>query len=181
MDKNTVLTKEDLIKLSEDYTNKGNSVDVVKLANRFGIRVYEYPFGEGVSGAVQKNDNGEISIYISNQDSVERQRFSIAHELAHAVLHKDLVDSKKIVNRSKNDSSNVEIEANKLAEEILMPEKSLNRFIKEEGLNKNAEISSTIIQKIAEAFKVSKMVAIIRLRNLNYNVPYISYAWITRS
>ncbi|PIR42236.1 hypothetical protein CO058_00800 [candidate division WWE3 bacterium CG_4_9_14_0_2_um_filter_35_11] len=176
MSKDVALTKEDLIKLSEEYTNNGNSVDVVKLANNLGIKVFEYPFGEGVSGAVQKNENGEISIYISDQDSIERQRFSIAHELAHAVFHKDLVETKKIINRSKNDSSNVEIEANKLAEEILMPEKSLNRFIKEEGLNKNAEISSLIIQKIADAFKVSKMVAIIRLRNLNYNVPYISYA-----
>ena len=48
--------------------------------------------------------------------------------------------------------------------------------LEEENLDKNAEINSSIIQKIAEAFKVSTMVAIIRLRNLNYNVPYISYA-----
>lgn len=141
MSKDIALTKEDLIKLSEEYGQYGNAVDVVKLANRFGIKVYEYPFGDGVSGAVRKKENGEVSIYISDQDSVARQRFSIAHELAHAVLHKDIVDSHKVIKRSKNDFSCVEIEANKLAEEILMPEKS-----------------------------------IIRLRNLNYNVPYISYA-----
>ncbi len=176
MDKAPALTKEDLIKLAEEHAQDGNSVDVVKLANRFGIKVYEYPFGEGVSGAVRKKENGEVSIYISDQDSVARQRFSIAHELAHAVLHKDLVDSHKVIKRSKNDFSNIEIEANKLAEEILMPEKAISRFIKEENLDKNAEINSSIIQKIAEAFKVSTMVAIIRLRNLNYNVPYISYA-----
>jgi len=176
MGKVTALTKEDLIKSAEEYGRYGNSVDVVKLANRFGIKVYEYPFGDGVSGAVRKKENGEVSIYISDQDSVARQRFSVAHELAHAVLHKDLVDSHKIIKRSKNDFSSKELEANKLAEEILMPEKSISRFIKEEKLEKNAQIDSSIIQKIAESFKVSTMVAIIRLRNLNYNVPYIIYA-----
>lgn len=40
-----------------------------------------------VSGAIVKAGNGSISVYVNEKDGKKRQRFTIAHELGHLLLH----------------------------------------------------------------------------------------------
>ncbi len=171
------INKEDIIKRAENTISSDGSVDVTKLTNDLGIEVYEYNFGDALSGAVTKNHNGDkYSIFVSENDPITRQRFSIAHELAHMILHKDTLINEGIMHRNKYDKSKAEEEANKLAEEILMPKNLVQNFLSSCNLDSDSTITSKVIDVLATKFKVSKYVAIIRLRNLNYNVPYIYYA-----
>lgn len=63
-----------------------------------------------------KEDNPAIGVNISNNISVERQMFTLAHELAHLLLHKNSY-------KSKEDDENEEQEkqANEFASYFLMP------------------------------------------------------------
>jgi hypothetical protein len=69
-------------------------VDVVRLAEAFGLRVWEsIMLGPGISGKLmpdaKNGGSAGYSILINAEEAVVRKRFTIAHELAHFILHKD--------------------------------------------------------------------------------------------
>lgn len=90
-------------------------VPVAKLAEQMGItlRWVDMP---GWSGAVQSNPR-HAYIWIASEDSPQRQRFTIAHELGHLMLQP--------VGSAFRDASFAgsadEIEANRFAADLLMP------------------------------------------------------------
>lgn len=172
------ISVDKLKNLAETTIAKDGSIDITLLANKLNIDVYEYDFENEISGAVSKptNEIDSYAIFVSDNDPITRQRFSIAHELAHMALHPDILKEEGVLHRSKYDKSKIEEEANKLAEELLMPESLVIKFLEIFDLNKNSTITAKTIETISKKFKVSKYVAIIRLRNLDYNVPYIYYA-----
>ncbi|MCL2571276.1 MAG: ImmA/IrrE family metallo-endopeptidase [Defluviitaleaceae bacterium] len=79
-----------------------------------------------VSGFLLKNGD-EYAIFVEEGDSMERKRFTIAHEIAHKILNH--IDETKFVNISFRDdyssqgTSEEEIAANAFAAVLLMPEK----------------------------------------------------------
>ena len=79
-----------------------------------------------VSGLLMKNGS-EYAIFVEEGDSMERKRFTIAHEIAHKVLNH--IDDTKHVSISFRDdyssqgTSAEEIAANAFAAVLLMPEK----------------------------------------------------------
>jgi len=79
-----------------------------------------------VSGYLWKNGN-EFAIFLEEKDSLERKRFTIAHEIAHKVLNH--IDDNKHVSiffRDEFSAKGVnaeEIAANAFAATLLMPEK----------------------------------------------------------
>lgn len=121
----------------------------------------------GTSGQISK-ESGEYVIRVNRNEARERQRFTIAHELAHFLLHKDLIDSSKdgitdnVLYRS-GASEQVEFEANKLAADIVMPSCTVEHILKSEykGL-----ITETTIENLASRFGVSKAAMEIRLKSL---------------
>ena len=128
-------------------------VKITDIANDFGIKVYKSTMS-GISGAIIKEDK-EYVIYINSEDGRNRQRFTIAHEIAHYVLHKDkignnLTDNAMYCSRLSNV---LEKQANRLASEILMPVKFVMEYINE---NKN-------ISQMASLFEISEEVVKIRL------------------
>ena len=124
------LKKEYISKILDCQNNI--PVEIVSLANSLGIEVYKaFNMDADTSGAIiNKNEN--YIIYTNANEPVYRRRFTVAHEIAHYMLHKDIIDNHLdgnltdaigiggIMYRSKL-SSIFEKDANKLAAEILMP------------------------------------------------------------
>lgn len=147
-------------------------VPVIKLANSFNIDVYrDIKMDKDISGAII-NENGIYSIYVNGREPEYRRRFTIAHEIAHFLLHREMIEKEFNGNLTDTKGSNgimyrsklytmFEKDANKLAAEILMP---LNK-IKELYFNNNYNTS-----KLAKEFNVSEQAIKIRVDN-----PYNSF------
>lgn len=132
------------------------------LVRSFGLEAYRVDdMEDGISGAIVKENNKYI-IYTNANEPIVRRRFTIAHELAHYLLHKNFIDNdlngnltdakSGVMYRSKLSNTN-EREANQLASEILMPIQYLNKNI-------------LPINLLAEKLQVSREAIKIRLNKL---------------
>lgn len=101
-------------------------VQTVPIANDLGLEVFRSRPGvwqREWSGLIKKESGGKFNIYVNGDHHVRRRRFTIAHEIAHFILHKDLIGSgvtDDALYRSGLTSA-VETQANALAANILMP------------------------------------------------------------
>jgi hypothetical protein len=69
-------------------------VQVIDLANELGLKVYMVPnWPDDLSGMVRKNTDalGGFDIFVNQNHPEKRRRFTIAHEIAHVVLHPHLI------------------------------------------------------------------------------------------
>ena len=133
-------------------------VPIVRIASELGIAVYLAELSKDISGAILKKDNKYV-IYVNSKDNKKRQRFTIAHEIAHYILHKDKIGDNLTDNamyRSKL-SNTQERQANILASEILIPIHKLREILK---------IKNYDIKAIAERFGVSKQAINIRINRV---------------
>lgn len=128
-------------------------VNVKQLAKEFGVRVEKkWNFDENVSGMMKKGSNSkgsyEYTIVVNANQSIEQQRFTIAHQIAHLILHENKIgDEMEDTLLYHGTLGNLEERlANKLAVEILMPEVYVFDMI---------EKGTKSISDLAEAFKVS--------------------------
>lgn len=72
-------------------------VDVIMLAHNNDIRVFEAELDKNISGAIRfNNETKKFEILVNSKDVKVRQRFTIAHELGHFFLHKDILESEDI-------------------------------------------------------------------------------------
>lgn len=145
-------------------------IDVEGLAIRLGVRVLRKPLEADVSGILVMGA-GQATIVVNIDHHPHRQRFSIAHELAHYVLHRDgatvFVDSTLTFYRDQRSSDGVyaqEIEANAFAAALLMPEPLVRRCIAEEQLDFHDELAAA---RLAARLGVSQQALAIRLARLN--------------
>ena len=163
------MEQEELIKKAQEMYDECGEIDIVKLCALLKIDVYgdDQPF---INAKISCKDKKNFEITFNSNHPLTRIRFSIAHELAHFFLHKEEIITEKTLYRSE-DNSEKEQEADKLAEEIVMPKKAVQDAMKKY----NPEpIYEEVVKTIADKFKVSIIVAAIRLRNLEFKVPYIS-------
>jgi Zn-dependent peptidase ImmA (M78 family) len=72
-------------------------------------------------------------------------------------------------------SSELEKEADEFAAKLLMPEDGVKEFLSALRVDTD-RMNLSIIKRMAGQFRVSKSVAIIRLRELGYYVPFIQLA-----
>lgn len=149
--------------------------DVIALSDNLGIEVYQADMPDSQNGYIEYDkDKNDTFIVVNQNHPVTRQRFTVAHELSHFVNDYERLLVEGRLDRVKSMHSNgIEAAADKLAAEILMPEKQTRSFI--ESLNPD-ESWSKRIELVADKFKVSRSMAIIRLRELGENVPYIEFA-----
>ena len=113
---------------------------------------------------------GVNSLHHSN-----RQRFTIAHEVAHLILHRRLiadhvhVDKRfPILMRDSNSATGtqrMEMEANSFAAELLMPSFLLLPMLKKNGFDIDDEKP---LEKLSRKFRVSKQALDYRIRNITY-------------
>jgi len=148
-------------------------VDLELLAHRMGLRVDYSDLGEDVSGVIVIAEKGG-DIGINSEHSNIRQRFTLAHEIGHYVLHrnsKDLFIDKSYAKMFRNQNSSngtdrVEIQANIFASTLLMPEIKIRKYIKEQELDL---ANGTELDDVAEQFLVSLQTLIYRLTSIHNN------------
>lgn len=138
-------------------------VKVGSLAAKLGVRVKLSTLPNGISGEIKKDEEGYI-IRVNRHDTKERQRFTLAHEIGHYMLHKDMIGDGIVddaLYRSRL-SDRLEAEANKFAADILMPWHIMKKKIEELSDLKD----EALYEKLASIFEVSTTAIKIRLGKL---------------
>lgn len=116
-------------------------------------------------------------IIINKSHPIERQRFTMAHELAHLMLHQYKTPHADGMQRvhfrnavSSLGSDRDEVEANQFAAELLMPAELLVPRLRELGLDSwDGEPSDSVaasLEQLAFECKVSQQALVFRLANL---------------
>jgi len=147
-------------------------IDPKKCAESYSVVVNGVKMNDNVSGLFMTKDS--VSYIMYNLDEVkQRQRFTIAHEFGHFILHKDVklfIDkSQKTLYRnsaSTTGESLKEREANAFAASLLMPKALIEEEIT------NSPKNTDVVDYLAEKFDVSPLAMSIRLSNLGYEIGW---------
>lgn len=142
-------------------------VDVHRIAKLLGFKIIEADFPQNYSGEIFIENNIK-SIGINKNQSLTRQRFSIAHELGHYLCGHSVYDEDgKMLEDSNFDFTNPlhvqEKEANMFASELLIPKEFLEKDLGVIGLD---------IDKLTEKYQVSSQAMWIRLTSLRLAEKY---------
>lgn len=151
-------------------------VPVDKIARGLGAQLRFSPLDEELSGMIYISDGTPI-IGINSLHHPNRQRFSIAHEIGHLVLHRPLITGKVHVDKefrvqlstlncdatSALGTDEIEIQANRFAAELLMPSAWFARALSTKPFDIDNEGP---LDEIAKKFRVSRQALDYRIRNL---------------
>lgn len=144
-------------------------VPVEKIARSVGVNVAYNNFNNEVSGLLVRKP-GEAVIGVAKEQSKERQRFTIAHELGHYLLHEGdevHVDKMFRVNLRSPLSSTAEdveeVEANAFAASLLMPMRFLIADLQDVALDID---DPEQIEELAKSYEVSTQAMTYRLMNI---------------
>ncbi len=114
-------------KLLQKYSYTKPPIDPEWIAEREGLRVvyadFERPDSDKVSGFFRLSDN---TIIINNDIFENRITFTIAHELAHFVLHQEYIKGNNYIPMPRNNEYDgpkpvEEVEADQFAANLLVP------------------------------------------------------------
>jgi Zn-dependent peptidase ImmA (M78 family) len=146
-------------------------IPVEKLAALLDATIVLQPFSGETSGVVYRNNDGTALIGVNSSHSIQRQRFTIAHEIGHLLLHADEnmhVDKNFPIGLRNGISSKAvdenEIEANQFAAALLMPADLIAEDVK-------PLIGMDVlfaIRKLAKKYRVSQEAMSVRLSGLRY-------------
>ncbi|GGE93963.1 ImmA/IrrE family metallo-endopeptidase [Sphingomonas prati] len=138
-------------------------VPVGKLAQELGIQVNLALLSPNISGLIEPNSEtpSGFHIRVNRYEIPERQRFTIAHEIAHFLLHRDYIKNGIVDNVMYRSglSSKRETEANRLAAEIVMPRAALDEALENLGGKKD----DASAMQLAKIFRVSLPAMKVRL------------------
>ena len=139
-------------------------VRMSRLASDLGVRVHSATLPSGISGELRPCDESPsgFKIRVNRHENKKRQRFTVAHELGHFLLHKDLVADGIVDNvlyRSTL-SNKIEAQANRVAADLLMPRLTISNWLL---ANFDDEPEENDLDYISQEWKVSKVAVKIRL------------------
>ena len=160
------LSPADILAKAKELGITVEPLDVERVAKEiFDVKVVYEQLSNDLSGFLEYHP-GETRwyIYINEYENPRRQRFTLAHELAHLLIHNDIVASgyhDDVVMFRDNEQSVVEQEANEFASKLLMPKSLFEKYINS---------GNNTIQKLSEKFDLS--VAAVKYRA--YKLGYIS-------
>lgn len=131
-------------------------VSLTDLAHEFGLTIRAATLPAGISGEIRPEPDNPDSfiIRVNRHDSKRRQRFTVAHEIAHFILHREYIGTgirDDVLYRS-NVSNSLEAQANRLAADILVPQALLDRWLETAGI---LDIEEPVAY-LADRFKVSE-------------------------
>lgn len=136
-------------------------VDLSEIAKNNNIDVYISELPDGISGAIRyNNEKKKFEILIEKNESNVRQRFTLAHELAHFFLERHTIEYSGKVHFDtlfRKEKNIEEREVEYLAGAILMDKEILIRLYK---------INSSI-KDLAKVFDVSESAMTVRLSILD--------------
>ncbi len=150
-------------------------VPVEKIAASRGAQLTYTAFEGDVSGILYRESN-RVLIGVNSTHAPTRQRFTIAHEIGHLLMHEGrpvVVDRLVRVNINLRDgtSSKEENEANAFAAELLMPRKliasEIDRFLQ----RTRPVVPKELVDELASTFRVSAEAMSYRLENLGILDP----------
>ena len=147
-------------------------INVFKIAENLGIKVNFDNLDSDTSGVMLHKKN-KTSVAINSSHHINRQRFTLAHEIGHYLLHlSDHEDEKIFIDKrffrnseSSKGSTKLEIEANAFAASLLMPKKLIKESIQ------NPVISDMDIFRLAHQYEVSEQAMTLRLVKLEIIEP----------
>nr|MDZ8063829.1 ImmA/IrrE family metallo-endopeptidase [Nostoc sp. EkiNYC01] len=161
-------SKQAALKILKNY-GFSIPVDIEFIATSEGLSIRKQELEDDVSGLLVIKDD-QVVIGINSKHHINRQRFTIAHEFGHYLLHSQLAkiffDESTVFFRDKEASEGIkyqEIEANQFAAELLMPELILREKIVQQPLDAFDEAA---IKQLANEFEVSVQALTIRLTKL---------------
>ena len=124
-------------------------VNVMGLAEKLGLSVWSQSLENHIQGKICRDEKyggtSGYSIIVSDKEDSPKQRFTIAHEIAHYLLHRDKIGDGLTDDALYNSglSTLEEVQANRMAGEILMPFILIEKAIKE-GFKSLEDISSCL-------------------------------------
>lgn len=146
----------------------GPIADVDQTAEMLGITVFRADLGEnvgaGISGGFLNHDRVRFSIVVNAMMTPGRRRFTIAHELAHALFHS------RSVSVSTDHKDAREKFADSFASEFLMPTEGLRRITEEYGVAGKISDPADAV-RIQRSFNVSWAMTLLRLRQARLLTP----------
>ncbi|MDT3438732.1 ImmA/IrrE family metallo-endopeptidase [Pseudofrankia sp. BMG5.37] len=148
-------------------------VPVERLAREAGALISYQPFeADDISGLLYRAVGAAPVIGVNSTNSKVRQRFTIAHELGHLLLHKGngLIFERHVRLNFRDATSSTatdseEIDANEFAAELLMPEDLLKKAL--DAILAGRHLSdSELVARLARRFEVSQQAMTFRLATL---------------
>ncbi len=165
--------RQEVNDLLQRFNIRRPPVPVDKIAKKLGLMLVPLPGDDEISGAIIRKD-GKVVIAVNPAHHINRQRFTIAHELGHFLLHEGLeehVDQDlRVAWRNANSSKAVnwiEIQANRFAAELLMPMSYLKQ-----DLDCLELIDKRTVALLAAKYVVSPEAMKIRLSQLGIVGPF---------
>ena len=151
-------------------------VPLERIGKAVGAVIRYSPLDEELSGMIYVKDGLPI-IGVNRLHHPNRQRFTVAHEIGHLVLHRNLISEQVHVDKKfpielsglKRDSISglgtepVEIEANRFAAALLIPESYLEKMLGSRQFDIDDEEP---VEELARKLRVSKQALEFRIRNL---------------
>lgn len=144
-------------------------VPLEKVADMLGAKIVYSKFNGEISGLLARRGD-EIVIGVEKTHPPARQRFTIAHEIGHLVMHDlgDLHVDKEFLVRLRSPISSEavdvdEIEANAFAAALLMPESILRNDVKQLSVDFEDQRQ---VKTLADRYGVSAQAMTFRLLNL---------------
>ena len=157
--------------LRQKHGMTGFPLDVAQLAAIMGVRVSRENLEDKISGALFAQEENVVMAVNANH-AARRQRFTMAHELGHYVLHWSGEETTAFVDgslgfrrdeRSHDGSVEIEIEANAFAAELLMPRVQVEKMASAPDFDWQDETS---LRKLSGFFGVSEQAVTVRLTSL---------------
>jgi Zn-dependent peptidase ImmA (M78 family) len=152
-----------------------------------GVRTGVVDLPEDISGLTISNRSAGLFVVANRRHAPVRRRFSFAHEYAHTLFDRRLLGT---VSRTEDRDALIEVRANAFAAAFLMPGEGVRQFIAGQGKGKPSRGSAQVFDEagavqaegraepgsqdiqlydvvhLAHHFRVSRLAALFRLRNL---------------
>lgn len=144
--------------------SNGFPVDLDAIAKNLQIDVKRMKFEDQTVSGVIGYDESKVVIGINRDHSEARQRFTLAHEIGHFVLHPASMVVDRALYRNSSSSEAIsaeEIEANGFAAELLMPADDVR-----EQVSGIPAIDEPQIRALRDRYGVSEFAVTVRLTSL---------------
>lgn len=164
----TQFIREQAASVLKNHRVEKPPVPVEEIARALGARVRYSPFEGELAGMLIRGDD-QIIIGVNSLHHSNRQRFTIAHECGHLLLHKGEVhiDRSFRINRRGAVSSLAidpeEIDANRFAAELLMPYDMLLADLPDRNIDVENEDE---LKPLARKYQVSLQAMTQRITNM---------------
>jgi Zn-dependent peptidase ImmA (M78 family) len=154
--------------LLEKFSLGKPPIDPYWLAEQLGVTIVPQQLAPDVSGMLLRNDGQQV-IGVNQTHTKNRQKFTVAHELGHLLLHRGrplILDTDLRINYrdavSGMATDREEIEANRFAAALLAPEE----MVRASAAASPALSADELVDTLAHEFKVSMQSMSFRLMNL---------------